>query len=85
LGRTTDIIINVGGNNVYPAEVKRVLLEMENVADVVCFAEPNPIMGERSSPLGSSLTNPSPSRSTDSAFRPWTPRAIQDPRSYRGR
>jgi long-chain acyl-CoA synthetase len=45
LGRATDII-NVGGNKVYPAEVESVLLEMANVRDAVCFAEPNPIMGE---------------------------------------
>lgn len=45
LGRQSEII-NVGGYKVFPAEVESVLLEMENVEDVVVFAEDHPITGK---------------------------------------
>ena len=44
LGRRSEII-NVGGEKVWPAEVESVLQELENVAEVVVYGEPNPITG----------------------------------------
>ena len=44
LGRESEII-NVGGEKVYPAEVESVIQEMENVAEVTVYSEPNPITG----------------------------------------
>ena len=44
LGRESEII-NVGGEKVYPNEVESVIQEVENVADVVVYREPNPITG----------------------------------------
>ncbi len=44
LGRVTDVI-NVGGEKVHPAKVEDVLHGLDNVADVVVFAKPNPVMG----------------------------------------
>ncbi len=45
LGRTSDII-NVGGEKVYPAEVKSVLLSMGGVEEAVITGEPHPLMGK---------------------------------------
>ncbi len=44
LGRRSELI-NVGGEKVWPAEVENVLQELENVAEVVVYGEPNPITG----------------------------------------
>jgi acyl-CoA synthetase (AMP-forming)/AMP-acid ligase II len=44
LGRASEVI-NVGGNKVFPAEVENVLLALDNVEDVVAYAEPNPLTG----------------------------------------
>ncbi len=44
-GRAVDLI-NVGGSNVYPIDVERVLEELDNVVDVVVYGEENPILGE---------------------------------------
>jgi acyl-coenzyme A synthetase/AMP-(fatty) acid ligase len=45
LGRDSEII-NVGGYKVFPAEVESVLLEMDNIEDVVVFAQDHAIMGK---------------------------------------
>lgn len=45
LGRKSEII-NVGGLKVFPAEVESALLEMENVEDVVVYAEEHAITGK---------------------------------------
>ena len=45
LGRDADII-NVGGSKVYPAEIEDLLLQLENVADVSVYGEPQPITGQ---------------------------------------
>ncbi len=45
-GRREDLIIS-GGVNVYPAEVERVLGELEGVADVAVFAMPDERWGQR--------------------------------------
>ena len=45
LGRESEII-NVGGYKVFPSEVESLLLEMENIEDVVVFAEDHPITGK---------------------------------------
>lgn len=45
LGRASEMI-NVGGNKVFPAEVESVLLTLDNVADAVVYAEPNPLTGQ---------------------------------------
>jgi long-chain acyl-CoA synthetase len=44
LGRKSEII-NVGGEKVYPAEVESVIQEMDNVAEVTVYGEPNAIVG----------------------------------------
>lgn len=44
LGRRSDLI-NVGGEKVYPAEIENVIQEMDNVAEVVIYSEPSPIIG----------------------------------------
>lgn len=44
LGRASEVI-NVGGSKVFPAEVESVLLALDNVEDVVAYAEPNPLTG----------------------------------------
>lgn len=44
LGRASDLI-NVGGQKVFPTEVEAVIAQMPEVADVVVYGEPNPIMG----------------------------------------
>lgn len=43
-GRINDLI-NVAGQKVFPAEIENVISEMENVADVVVYSEPNLILG----------------------------------------
>ena len=45
LGRQSEII-NVGGEKVYPAEVENHILELENIRDVVVFAESNSLTGQ---------------------------------------
>jgi acyl-CoA synthetase (AMP-forming)/AMP-acid ligase II len=45
LGRVSDVI-NVGGEKVHPAEVEDVLHGLDNVADVVVYARPNPVTGQ---------------------------------------
>lgn len=44
LGRRSEII-NVGGEKVYPAEVEGVIKEIDNVKDVIIYAEKSPITG----------------------------------------
>ena len=44
-GRKDDII-NVGGLKVYPSEIENAALEIEGVADCVCFAIKDPITGQ---------------------------------------
>jgi long-chain acyl-CoA synthetase len=45
LGRKSELI-NVGGEKVFPTEVENVIQEMENVAEVTVFAEPNLVLGQ---------------------------------------
>jgi acyl-CoA synthetase (AMP-forming)/AMP-acid ligase II len=45
LGRKSEII-NVGGEKVYPAEVESVIQELDAVAEVTVYGEPNPITGQ---------------------------------------
>lgn len=45
LGRKCELI-NVAGQKVYPAEVENVISQMQNVADVLVYGEPNPIVGQ---------------------------------------
>ena len=45
LGRNSEII-NVGGEKVYPQEVETVILEMDNVAEIIVYAEKNYIIGD---------------------------------------
>ena len=45
LGRKSELI-NVGGEKVYPAEVESIIQEMEEVAEVAVYSEPNPITGQ---------------------------------------
>jgi acyl-CoA synthetase (AMP-forming)/AMP-acid ligase II len=45
LGRKSELI-NVGGEKVFPAEVESVLQELDNVAEVSVYGEPNPITGQ---------------------------------------
>ncbi|GIH11873.1 AMP-binding protein [Rugosimonospora africana] len=40
-------LINVGGENVYPAEVEQVLLEHPDVIDAMVVGEPDPVFGAR--------------------------------------
>lgn len=44
-GRETDVI-NVGGRKVHPAEVESALLQVDNVADVTVYGEPNALLGQ---------------------------------------
>lgn len=44
LGRRSELI-NVGGEKVYPQEVEEAIMQLENVADVVVYGEPNPLTG----------------------------------------
>jgi long-chain acyl-CoA synthetase len=44
LGRRSELI-NVGGEKVYPAEVESVIMELDSVAEVTVYGEPNPITG----------------------------------------
>jgi acyl-CoA synthetase (AMP-forming)/AMP-acid ligase II len=44
-GRAVDLI-NVGGKKVCPSDVENVLAGMDNVGDVVVYAEPSPIVGQ---------------------------------------
>jgi long-chain acyl-CoA synthetase len=44
LGRKSEII-NVGGEKVYPQEVENVISEMDGIAEVTVYGEPNPIVG----------------------------------------
>jgi long-chain acyl-CoA synthetase len=44
LGRKSELI-NVGGEKVYPAEVEDVIHQLDNVAEVTVFGEPNPLTG----------------------------------------
>lgn len=44
LGRKSELI-NVGGEKVFPQEVENVILELDEVADVVVFAEKHPLTG----------------------------------------
>jgi len=44
-GRAVDII-NVGGKKVFPSQVESVLMGIENVSDVVVYAQPNPLLGQ---------------------------------------
>ena len=44
LGRESEII-NVGGQKVYPAEVESVIQNMDGLADVTVYGEPNSIIG----------------------------------------
>ena len=45
LGRESEIV-NVGGEKVWPAEVESVIQELEEVAEVSCFGQPNRILGQ---------------------------------------
>jgi len=45
IGRNKEII-NVGGEKVFPAEVESVLLEMDELSDVLVYAEANQITGQ---------------------------------------
>jgi len=45
LGRVTDVI-NVGGKKVDPAEVKDVILSLDNIRDVVVHGERHPLLGQ---------------------------------------
>jgi long-chain acyl-CoA synthetase len=45
LGRTSELI-NVGGEKVFPAEVESVIHQLDNVAEVSVYGEPNPITGQ---------------------------------------
>jgi long-chain acyl-CoA synthetase len=45
LGRRSELI-NVGGEKVYPAEVESVIMELDSVAEVTVYGEPNPITGQ---------------------------------------
>lgn len=45
LGRKSELI-NVGGEKVFPAEVESVIQELDNVAEVSVYGEPNPITGQ---------------------------------------
>ena len=45
LGRTTELI-NVGGQKVYPSEVERALLELDNVREVTVWGEASPVTGQ---------------------------------------
>ncbi|MGH3737825.1 MAG: AMP-binding protein [Micromonosporaceae bacterium] len=45
VGRTSTVI-NVGGANVYPAEVEAVLLQVDGVADAVAVGRPHTYLGE---------------------------------------
>ncbi|MGH3715383.1 MAG: AMP-binding protein [Micromonosporaceae bacterium] len=45
VGRTSNVI-NVGGANVYPAEVEAVLLRLDGVADAVAVGRPHAYLGE---------------------------------------
>lgn len=44
-GRAGDVI-NVGGKKVFPSHVERVLMGIENVSDVVVYAQPNHLLGQ---------------------------------------
>ena len=44
LGRKSEII-NVGGEKIYPQEVENVIQEIDNIAEVTVYGEPNPIVG----------------------------------------
>jgi acyl-coenzyme A synthetase/AMP-(fatty) acid ligase len=44
-GRAVDLI-NVGGKKVFPSHVESVLMGLENVSDVVVYAQPNPLLGQ---------------------------------------
>jgi fatty-acyl-CoA synthase len=44
-GRAKDLVI-VGGLNVYPAEVERVLLDLDGVAEAAVVGVPDPVWGE---------------------------------------
>ncbi|WP_445177888.1 class I adenylate-forming enzyme family protein [Pseudomonas sp. McL0111] len=44
-GRAVDVI-NVGGKKVFPSHVESVLMSIENVCDVVVYAQPNPLLGQ---------------------------------------
>ena len=44
LGRESELI-NVGGQKVYPSEVESVIQEMDSIAEVTVYGEPNPIVG----------------------------------------
>ncbi|WP_061291601.1 class I adenylate-forming enzyme family protein [Azotobacter vinelandii] len=44
-GRAVDVI-NVGGKKVFPSHVERVLMGIENVSDVVVYAQPNHLLGQ---------------------------------------
>jgi len=44
LGRITDII-NVGGQKVYPTEIENVIVDIDNVSDVVVYAEKSALLG----------------------------------------
>ena len=45
LGRKSEII-NVGGEKVFPQEVENVILEIDNIIDVVVYAESNALTGK---------------------------------------
>ena len=45
VGRAKEVI-NVGGEKVFPAEVEGLLHEMEEIADVMVYGEPNAITGQ---------------------------------------
>ena len=45
MGRGEEII-NVGGENVYPAEVESVLMEISNIYEVVVRGKKNPVTGQ---------------------------------------
>jgi len=44
LGRRSELI-NVGGEKAYPQEIENIILELENVADVTVYGEPNSVVG----------------------------------------
>lgn len=44
-GRAVDVI-NVGGKKVFPSDVERVLMDVNNVADVVVYGQPNALLGQ---------------------------------------
>ncbi|MDP2730662.1 MAG: class I adenylate-forming enzyme family protein [Dehalococcoidales bacterium] len=46
VGRKKDVIIR-GGQNIYPAEIEKMLIDHPKVMDIVVVAMPDPVMGEK--------------------------------------